>query len=229
MKSFVTHLLAYLAGFTTLLVLMLAFGDYGEEPTEANSAQPVAQAAGPTAAATATAPPADPTQTPIPTQTPTATPMPPSPTPLPTWTPPVSPTPAPPGMHADLLVEDVRWRATGVEELGNALTSDNQFVDDASTAGKFVRVIFEVESRLSEPADYEKPGLMDSQGRRYDVYSESIFYLPEETNCYHKQFNPGITQQCTDIFEVAADAGGYKLIANNFDWLEPVEAVIELR
>jgi len=42
-------------------------------------------------------------------------------------------------------------------------------------------------------------------------------------------FNPNLSERCVEIFEVAVDAGGYKLIVNNFELFDPVEAVIDLR
>lgn len=162
------------------------------------------------------------------TTTPMPTPIPPSPTPQPTAAPQATWTPAPPGMNTDLIIDDIRWRAIGVEELGNTLPGDD-FTDPATTNGKFVRVTMEIESRRGEPEDYEEPGLMDAQGRTYEAFDDRFFYLDEDVDCYSRTFNPNLTQRCADIFEVAADAGGYKLVVNNFEWPDAEEAIIELR
>lgn len=163
------------------------------------------------------------------TTTPTSSPIPPSPTPLSTSTPQATWTPVPPGMNTNLIVGNIRWRAVGVEELGNSLQSDNQFQEDINTPGKYVRVTMEIENRQSEPVYYDSPHLMDSQGRRYNSLDMSGMFVPEAHNCTIADLNPGVTVTCADVFEVAADAGGYKLIANNFEWTEPVEGIIELR
>lgn len=166
-----------------------------------------------------------------PTISPTNTPVPPTNTPFPTVTPlpQATWTSVAPGMNTDLIVDGIRWRAVGVEEVGSTLISQNQFAEDVTTTGKFVRVIMEVESRKSEPIFYESPELMDSQGRRYNPFGETPLYISDDTDCHFEQFNPGVTRRCSDFFEVAADAGGYKLVVNNFEWPDAEEAIIELR
>lgn len=222
-KFFGGTLVGFVVGIITAFALVFAFGDYEDTPPEVVIGPSPTPTEQPTATATLEAVSiAAPAVTVAPTVTPT---------PLPTLTlaPVATPTTAPVAMNTDIIVDGIRWRATGVEELGNLLHSDNDFVEDATTTGKFVRVFMEIESRQSEPVDYWHPGLADGQGRRYDAFDDSVFYLTDETNCHVAQFNPGITRQCAEIFEVANDAGGYKLIVNDFDWLDTSEAIIELR
>jgi hypothetical protein len=216
MKSFATHAAAYIAGFVTLFALMLVFGDYEETPAPIAVAQEVAPT--PTTVPTGT-----PASTQTPTQTPTATPAPPTPTPLPTWT------PQPPSMNTDIMVDNIRWKALSVSDIGNTLTSDNQFIDDVSTAGHFVKVVIEVENRGSEPINYDAPDLLDLQNRRYNAYSERFFFLSESEACSLLTLNPNLARQCAEIYEVAPDASGYQLITTNLNWLDIAESPIALR
>lgn len=134
----------------------------------------------------------------------------------------------PVGMNQDLVVDGIRWKAIAVEEVGNTLHSENQFAEDLSTPGKYVRVTMEIENRQKEPTFYESPHLMDSQGRRYNSLGMAGLYVSEEQDCSSLDFNPGVTAKCADLFEVAADAGGYKLVANNFESFDAQEGIIDL-
>lgn len=145
--------------------------------------------------------------------------------PAPTWT------PVPPGMNTDLIIDNIRWRAIGLEEIGNQLAAISDYDSDATTSGKFVRVFLEVENRRNEPTrDYEPPDLVDGQSRRFAPYNDRFGYIPLDKSCYAETFNPNLTRQCIEIYEVAADSGAlYKIIVNNFESFDPIEAIIEMR
>lgn len=211
----------FLVGFATLFVLILFFGDYNEPSAPAVE---MAQAAPvPTNTPTTEPPPTfAPTETPLPTFTPVPTV---TPTPLPTNT------PVPVLLNQDLTLDGIRWRAVSVEEIGNVLHSDSEWQEDATTGGKFVRVTFNVESHRTEPdSGYSSPDLVDGQGRRFRAYEERFYYIPNEQSCFAETFNPNLPRVCVEIYAVAADSTGtYRAIVNNFDWIEPLEATIELR
>ncbi len=208
----------FVTGFLTLLILVFLFGNYSD--------------ATPTPAVVAQAPAIAPTDTPVPFDTPTTIP---TTTPQPTWTPVPTKVPAAPpapatvGMNQDLIVDNVRWKALGIEEAGNHLHSDNQFAKDVTTPGKYVRVTFEIENRHAKPEMYASPHLMDAQGRRYNSLDMGTMYVPTEQDCVAATFNPGVAKTCADVFEVAVDASGYKLIANNLTMFNATEGTIELK
>lgn len=217
-------ILGFIAGFAALFVLTIAFGDYEDEPvTTQVQTISVAPAITPTPLPTDTVadmPTA--TATPQPTFTPVPTP---TPTPLPTNT------PIPVLMNQDLTLDGIRWRAIEVQEIGTLLEGDNEWTEDVTTTGKFVRVLINVENKRNEPdTGYEAPALVDGQGRRFRAYDERFFYIPEEQSCYIENFNPNLPRDCMEIYEVAGDSTGlYKLVVNNFESYDPLEAIIDLR
>lgn len=176
----------------------------------------------------------------------TATPVPAlvvvAPTPLPTPLPPVVPTalstptsaPVPvanqnPGIGADVITGDLKWRVISVDDLGNRLVSDNEFIDDATTGGRFIRVVVEIDNRGTNPASYWTPEMLDSQERTFNEYSEQYFFVPDEQQCLLLTVNPGLSKQCTHIYEVSGDAQGLKIKVTDFGFLFGNEAIIELR
>ena len=229
-KKAATFIWGYVFGFGTLLVLFLMFGNY-EQSAQAEPA--IVAGPSPTATIAPTdVPPDAPTVAAIVEPLPTSTEFP-TPTPIPVAT--ATPIPAailPPAvMNQDLVIDGILWRAIAVQEIGNLLQSDNDWADDATTDGKFVQVTMRVENRRNVPeSGYEAPDIMDAQGRRFRAYEERFYYLPDGESCSLETFNPNLTRTCTEIYAVAADsAGAYKIIVNNFNFIDPTEAIIELR
>lgn len=222
--------LGFVVGFMTLFALMMAFGDYGQSAqaqpdvvTGPSPTPPIETPASDTVTVSASDP--LPTLPPTPTPAPTFTPVPTeTPSPVPTAT------PVPVALHQDLTLDGIRWTAIDVQEVGNTLQGD-EWTDDATTEGKFVRVTLNVENRRTEPdGGYEAPDLIDGQGRRFRPFEERFYYLPDAESCTLETFNPNLTRTCTEIYAVAADSTGmYKLVVNNFEFIDALEAIIELR
>ena len=129
----------------------------------------------------------------------------------------------------NVVVGDIRWRAITVDDLGNRITSDNEFIDDAVTGGRFIRVLVEVDNRGSEPASYWEPEMLDERDRTFSRYSGASFAIPDEQDCIFLVINPGLSKQCVHIYEDAADAQGLKLKVTDFGLFFANEAFIELR
>jgi hypothetical protein len=112
------------------------------------------------------------------------------------------------GIGQDVLVGDVRWRLLEATDIGPTLVSDNQYVADATTAGTFVRVRFEVENRTSDQLLFSDVELVGAQGRTFNDTSdfEVLMHLPNEEQCVLEQLNPNVPQTCQMIFELPADA-----------------------
>lgn len=148
-----------------------------------------------------------------------------TPTPDATWT------PVPARMNTDVIVDDILWFASSVQEVGQELVDPDGYQENATTGGKFVRVTMRVENRRNAPTtSYDAPDLVDIQGRRFRAYDRRFYYLPSEESCSSEVFNPSIMRTCTEIYEVAADsAGHYTLIVNNFESYDAIEALIEMR
>lgn len=164
---------------------------------------------------------------------PTATQVPLTPLPAPTIAPtPTNPPPATtdnPGLNTDVVTGDIKWRALSVEDLGNKMVSDNQFIEDATTGGRFIRVVVEIDNRGTSPASYWTPELLDSQERTFNEFSGQYSFVPDDQECLFLTLNPGLSKRCAHIYEVAGDAQGLKLKVTDFGLFFGNEAIIELR
>jgi hypothetical protein len=121
------------------------------------------------------------------------------------------------------------WQVESAEDLGQQLTSDNQFIDPMTTSGRFIRVNVGV---LNDGDDATMvllaPKVVDSRGREFDPASDAFMHIPTEMNCALENLNPGIATPCVYIYEVPADATGLKLRVNNQEIFGSAEADIDL-
>jgi len=172
-----------------------------EEPVAAAEEQAVAEDA-----------PA-PELTPVPE--PTAAP---EPTPVPEPTAPPEPTAAP-TIGQDIVLEDsVRWRVMSFDELGNVLTDDNEYTEDLTTSGRYVRVVAETENLTSDAHYLSAPKIVDNQGRAFDHLNEALAYMltPDAQQCALQEINPNIVKQCMWHYELPADAAGLSLQVDDY-------------
>ena len=136
---------------------------------------------------------------------------------------------APAKMGEDVRVDEVRWRVLSAEDLGNTLSSSNMFVDSKTTAGRFVRVRFEIENLSNDLLTYGGVDLVDNRGREYIAYSEAFMFLLDGENCYFiTNLNPNIPKICTVIYEVAADAADLKIVVSDLRIFGSGEKEIDL-
>ena len=136
---------------------------------------------------------------------------------------------APAKMGEDVRVDEVRWHVLSAEDLGDTLSSSNRFVDSKTTAGRFIRVRFEIENLSNDLLSYGGLDLVDNRGREYASYSESFMFLPDGEECYIiENLNPNIPKICTVIYEVAADAAGLKIVVSDLKILGSDEKEIDL-
>ena len=136
---------------------------------------------------------------------------------------------APAKMGEDVRVDEVRWHVLSAEDLGDTLSSSNRFVDSKTTAGRFIRVRFEIENLSNDLLSYGGLDLVDNRGREYASYSESFMFLPDEEECsFIENLNPNIPKICTVIYEVAADAAGLKIVVSDLKILGSDEKEIDL-
>jgi len=148
--------------------------------------------------------------------------------PSPTETPIPAPTSAP-QVGEDVRVKDVRWRILGVEDLGIELKSDNQFIDNVTTPGRFIQVRFEFENLTKDMLSFGGVPLRDSQGREYTDNSDTYWIVPDNERCIFEKINPNIPKTCTTIYEVAADAAGLVFVVTDLEIFENNESEIDLR
>jgi hypothetical protein len=143
-----------------------------------------------------------------------------TPTPLP-------PTPAP-IVGQDVLVGEVRWKMLEAQDLGNQLVSDNQFIEPLNTAGKFIRVRFEIENRSKDMQSFIGFDLVDSQGREFTSSSDALMFIDNSETCILENLNPNLPITCMVIYEVPADATGLKAYVGDLSMFGGAEAKIEL-
>ena len=171
-----------------------------------------------------------PTDTPVPIPTATWTIAP--PTTAPTDTP--VPTNIPlanslPGLQTPIVVGHIGWDIISAQDLGDRLKSDNTFIEDKVTNGKFVRVTFAMENRAKEMRTYSGIDLVDDKGRDYKESSDTFVFIPDSERCsFIENLNPGILKKCTVIFEVAKDAKGLTAYVGDMEFLGTDEAYIDL-
>ncbi|MCG3208382.1 MAG: hypothetical protein FOGNACKC_01986 [Anaerolineae bacterium] len=133
------------------------------------------------------------------------------------------------GINQDAVAGNIRWKVLEAGDLGNNLTSENQFVDPITTQGRFIKVRFEMENRGSDVVHFSDVNLVDSQGRKFKDHSDaSIWFVSDQEHCIFEQLNPNIIKTCTMIFEVPLDAHGLKFQAGDLDMFSTAEALVEL-
>jgi hypothetical protein len=144
-----------------------------------------------------------------------------------TATPEPPPTPLP-AIGQDVVVDEVRWKILTAEKLGNTLTSDNEFIDDLTTSGTFVRVRFEIENLSKDMLSFAGLDLVDDQERTFTRSSDTIMFIDEGESCLLENLNPNITKTCTHIYEVPADATGVKAQLGDLKIFGGQEALVAL-
>jgi hypothetical protein len=106
---------------------------------------------------------------------------------------------------------ELRWHVVKAESLGSELTSDNQFIDSKTTAGKFVAVYFDVENLGKDPTSFFGVDLVDGVERQFGAFDEGFMFVPNELQCTLAKMNPNLPLSCMVIFEIPADATELKL------------------
>lgn len=117
----------------------------------------------------------------------------------------VAPTPVP-AVGQDVKVDQVRWKILSAKDLGNRLKSDNQFIEDKTTTGRFVSLRFEVENLSKDMLTFAGFDLVDDQGRTYTRSSDVFMLLPTDEVCMLENLNPNVAKICTAVYEVPANA-----------------------
>lgn len=128
----------------------------------------------------------------------------------------------------DVQVGDVRWKITEAKDLGQALKSDNEFIEDKTTKGRFISVAFEMENLATEQKSFTGLSLVDGKGRKFEASSDAFMFIEQEKQCIFENLNPNVTKECRVIFEVPADATGLNANVGDLELFGGDEALIEL-
>lgn len=95
-----------------------------------------------------------------------------------------------------------------MEDLGQTLDSGNQFIDNLTTTGRFVRVDFTIKNVGTDASFVDAPKIVDATGREFDTKSEGSSFLEDDKKCILEKINPGLDRPCSWIYELPADASG---------------------
>jgi hypothetical protein len=142
-----------------------------------------------------------------------------------------APTVAAPQSYAvgqDVTVDEMRWKIVSVEDLGSTLQSDNQFVTERTSSGRWVRVRFEMENLSKDMLSFAGLDLVDAQGRTLKPSSDAIQFIAPEESCILENLNPNVAKTCTVIYEVPANATGLQAQVTDLKLLGGSETLIDL-
>ncbi len=112
----------------------------------------------------------------------------------------------------------MRWRVVSFEEMGNVLSDDNDYTEDLTTSGRFVRVTIETENLTNEPHYIDAPVVLDDRDRTFEYNSDFlvITIIPDDELCSLEEINPNIVRTCTWYYELPADASGLSLQLSDY-------------
>jgi flagellar basal body-associated protein FliL len=107
-----------------------------------------------------------------------------------------------------VTTKNVEWRVDKVENLGSTINSNNQFIENGVTSGKFIRVTYTIKNNDKEEVNPAKPTIIDNQDREYEEWEKTWQFV--ENYSYFPSVNPGLTSTFVGIYDVAGDANGLK-------------------
>lgn len=124
----------------------------------------------------------------------------------------------PAGVHAigqDVVLGDLRWNVKQALAYDKVLPSISPFAKDATTPGRFVRVIFEVENLGKDRDSFLGVDMADAQGRTYGSYENGSWYVDSDRLCALQTLQPNIPETCEVIFEIPPGSSGLRLVATD--------------
>lgn len=129
----------------------------------------------------------------------------------------------------DVQVDEIRWKIIEAIDQGQTLQSNNQFIDDITTSGRFIRVTFEMENLSKDLLSFSGLNLVDDQEREFIPSSDALFFIEEDQQCIIiENLNPNVPKICQAIYEVPTDATGLKAKVGDLKIFGSKEALIDL-
>lgn len=104
--------------------------------------------------------------------------------------------------------DDCEWLVESSKDLGKTLSSDNQFIESASTDGKFILVKFKITNLTNkEERIVDAPKIIDSKSREFKDFDKQLMYIPKDGKTLSLDALPSnISKTFYAIYEVPADA-----------------------
>jgi hypothetical protein len=108
-------------------------------------------------------------------------------------------------------IGDVSWQVNNVSQTD---TVGDEF---DSMSGNFVVVDFAFTNNSDEAVTLDSGSLriLDDQGRESEASIDASLYIPLEKDVFLEEVNPGVTEEGRVIYDVAPDAAGMVLQAND--------------
>ena len=132
------------------------------------------------------------------------------------------------GVGEDVQVDEVRWKIIEVVDEGDTIKSGNQFIDDLTTSGKFVRVTFEMENLSKDMLSFAGLNLTDDQDREFIPSSDAIMLIESGQACILENLNPNVPKTCISIYEIPANANGLSAKVSDLKPFGNKEALVDL-
>ena len=110
---------------------------------------------------------------------------------------------------------DFEWKVLSAKNLGDTLTSTNQFIDPKKSSGNWISVRFEIKNVGSSAAYLVDPKIIDSTGIKYEKSTDSFFYVPNDEYAVFEKINPGISKTYTNIYDIPKTSTGLQLLVGD--------------
>lgn len=113
----------------------------------------------------------------------------------------------------DIVTKDnVEWKVLSAENLGDTITSTNQFMPPIKSSGNWISVRLEVKNVGTKAKYFVDPQIIDSLGTKYLKSTETMFYVPADEYPILENMNPGIAKTFTIIYDVPKTSTGLQLL-----------------
>lgn len=111
---------------------------------------------------------------------------------------------------------------------GNTLKSDNAYIKPKVTAGKWLRVKFEIENQSTDTLNFTGVDLKDNKGRTFKASTDAIMYMPQETQCIFAQLSANVPKTCEAVYELPTDAAGLQAIIGDLKLFGAKDGTVDL-
>lgn len=117
-----------------------------------------------------------------------------------------------PKVENELVVGDANIKVIKSQEK-KVLKSNNQFINDAKTKGKFVRLDVEITNTGDKAKLFNNSAfkLIDDQGREFETTNNMDVMTIIDNDVFLREINPDMSIEGTLIFEVPSDVESYSL------------------
>lgn len=146
----------------------------------------------------------------------------------PTAAPEATAAPVAAGVGQDVQVDEVRWNVLEAADVGQTLKSDNEFIKELKTSGRFIRVRLEIENLSKDMLSFTGIDLQDDQGRTFKRSSDALLHVPSEEQCLLENLNPNVVKSCTIIYEVPQNAARLQALVGDLKLFGGESTLIDL-